>query len=53
MTVQYTLNPSNPSAHIFTVTLFVEEPNSNGQVLSLPTWIPGSYMIRDTKTLFE
>ena len=47
MTVQYTLNPSNPSAHIFTVTLFVEEPNSEGQVLSLPTWIPGSYMIRE------
>ena len=47
MTVQYTLNPSNPSAHIFTVTLFVEEPNIDGQVLSLPTWIPGSYMIRE------
>ena len=47
MSVQYTLNPSNPSAHIFTVTLFVEEPSSDSQVLSLPTWIPGSYMIRE------
>jgi len=47
MSIQYTLFPSNPAAHIFTVTLFVERPTKEGQELSLPTWIPGSYMIRE------
>lgn len=54
MSIQYTLYPSNPAAHIFTVTVFVEHPNPEGQVLSLPTWIPGSYMIREfSKNIVE
>ncbi|MEJ2449291.1 MAG: PDZ domain-containing protein [Gammaproteobacteria bacterium] len=39
--------PSNPAAHIFTITCTVAAPDANGQILWLPAWIPGSYMIRD------
>jgi len=34
-------------AHLFRVELTVGEPDPAGQVLSMPAWIPGSYMIRD------
>lgn len=47
MNIQYTVNLSNPHAHIFKVTLEITQPESQGQKLSLPAWIPGSYMIRD------
>lgn len=47
MNVQYTVNLFNPHAHTFKVTLEISKPDINGQVLSLPAWIPGSYMIRD------
>jgi predicted metalloprotease with PDZ domain len=47
MNIQYTVNLFNPHSHTFKVTLKINKPNSNGQVLSLPAWIPGSYMIRD------
>lgn len=47
MNIQYTVKLSNPHAHIFKVTLKIEYPNKDGQTLSLPAWIPGSYMIRD------
>ncbi len=45
--IQYSIRPSFPEAHIFSVTLIVKQPDETGQVLSLPSWIPGSYMIRD------
>lgn len=44
---QYQIIPSHPEAHIFTVTLKIDHPDPTGQVLSLPAWIRGSYMIRD------
>ena len=47
MTIKYTVNLLNPHAHIFRVSLEISQANDNGQVVSLPTWIPGSYMIRD------
>jgi len=47
MNIQYTVNLYNPHAHIFKVTLEIAKPDTAGQVLSLPAWIPGSYMIRD------
>ena len=54
MSVQYTLYPSNPAAHIFTVSIYIENPNPEGQRFSLPTWIPGSYMIREfSKNIVE
>jgi len=47
VTVSYTLVPENPEAHLFKVTVTLDSPNPDGQVFSLPNWIPGSYMIRD------
>lgn len=47
MNIQYTATLLKPHAHIFKVTLEINKPDDTGQVLSLPAWIPGSYMIRD------
>ena len=46
MNVRYTVTP-RPTAHKFDVVLDIAEPSPDGQALSLPAWIPGSYMIRD------
>jgi len=45
--IRYSIKPSHPEAHIFTVTCQVGKPHSDGQKFQLPSWIPGSYMIRD------
>lgn len=45
--IRYTIFPKNPGAHLFEVTLTVDQPDPIGQVLSMAAWIPGSYMIRD------
>lgn len=45
--IQYRLEPSEPRAHRFTVSCTVPRPDPEGQVFSLPAWIPGSYVIRD------
>ena len=47
MSIHYTVSLLNPHAHIFKVTLEISQADKNGQFLSLPAWIPGSYMIRD------
>ena len=47
MTIEYTIQASDPAAHLYTVTVQVNQPDPMGQIFSLPTWIPGSYMIRD------
>jgi predicted metalloprotease with PDZ domain len=44
---RYRIEPKNPGAHLFEVTVTVEEPAADGQIVSIPAWIPGSYMIRD------
>ncbi|GKT12254.1 MAG: hypothetical protein ISEC1_P1231 [Thiomicrorhabdus sp.] len=43
----YTLTPADPKGHLFDVTLTIAKPSSPIQVVSLPNWIPGSYLIRD------
>ncbi|MDH3354647.1 MAG: peptidase M61 [Chromatiales bacterium] len=45
--IHYHVTPSNPEAHLFEVKLTIETPDPKGQRLTLPAWIPGSYMIRD------
>ncbi|WP_448547436.1 M61 family metallopeptidase [Thalassotalea fusca] len=47
MTLSYQISPSNPASHLFSVAL--DFPTTAGQsyTLSLPAWLPGSYMIRD------
>jgi hypothetical protein len=44
--VQYTVDASNTHAHLFQVSLHIDKPQA-GQVLSLPVWIPGSYLVRE------
>jgi predicted metalloprotease with PDZ domain len=45
--IDYRVLPADPSAHLFRVQCRIAEPDPAGQHLSLPAWIPGSYMIRD------
>lgn len=45
--VRYRLCPLDPQAHLFEVSLTIRQPAAAGQVLRLPAWIPGSYMIRE------
>jgi predicted metalloprotease with PDZ domain len=45
--IRYTISPKNLAAHIFEVTVTVQRPERDGQKFMLPTWIPGSYMIRE------
>ena len=45
--VRYAITPQNPSAHLYAVRMQIDRPNPEGQRLSLPAWIPGSYMIRE------
>jgi len=43
----YRLQPYDPAGHRYRITLTVAQPDPEGQRLSLPAWIPGSYLIRD------
>ena len=45
--IRYRVALTHPNAHMFEVTLVIERPDPKGQVLALPKWIPGSYLIRD------
>lgn len=45
--IHYSIFPVDPGAHLFEVMLWIERPAPEGQHLSLPTWIPGSYLIRE------
>ena len=44
---RYQVEPVNPGAHLFRVTLQIAAPDPSGQLLRLPVWTPGSYKIRD------
>jgi predicted metalloprotease with PDZ domain len=43
----YRIRPKDPGAHLFEVTLTIGEPDPAGQVIEWPSWIPGSYLIRE------
>ncbi len=45
--VLYRITPADPAAHYFDVEVTIDRPDRRGQVVSLPAWIPGSYLIRD------
>ncbi len=47
MTIRYAVRPADPGAHLFHVTVSLEQPDSQGQCFALPAWNPGSYMIRE------
>ncbi|HEY8244251.1 MAG TPA: peptidase M61 [Casimicrobiaceae bacterium] len=44
---RYTLSARNPSAHLFEVACTIDDPARDGQRFVLPSWIPGSYLIRE------
>lgn len=51
--VHYRVEPSDLNAHIFSVVLTVARPSALQEV-SLPAWIPGSYLVREfAKSLQE
>jgi predicted metalloprotease with PDZ domain len=43
----YKLRLKSPQSHIFELELTINQPNSDGQVVYLPAWIRGSYLVRD------
>ncbi len=45
--IQYAILARDLAGHLFQVTLTIDAPAADGQVLALPAWIPGSYMIRE------
>lgn len=49
----YRLEPYDPAGHRYRITLTVDAPSADGQRLSLPAWIPGSYLIRDFSRQIE
>ena len=45
--IRYRIQPVRPEAHLFSVSCELADPAPEGQVFTLPAWIPGSYMIRE------
>lgn len=45
--ILYRITPIDLAGHLFAVEIHLERPDPRGQIVSLPAWIPGSYMIRD------
>jgi predicted metalloprotease with PDZ domain len=46
-TLHYSIVPKDLAGHLFQVTLQITQTDPAGQALSLPAWIPGSYMVRE------
>ena len=47
MSIHYRISLDRPEAHVFHVELELAKPRAGEWVFMLPTWLPGSYMIRD------
>lgn len=45
--VVYDVKFPDPGAHVFQVTCRINDPDPDGQTVSIPAWVPGSYLIRD------
>ncbi|MDS1140275.1 PDZ domain-containing protein [Pusillimonas sp. SM2304] len=52
-TLLYSVTPFDPSGHRLKVRLTIAQPDPDGQELSMPAWIPGSYLIRDFSRQIE
>ncbi len=46
-TINYTIDFSKTNQHLFNIELTIPAHQSDTLTLSLPSWLPGSYMIRD------
>jgi predicted metalloprotease with PDZ domain len=44
--IHYTVEAANVHAHLFRITLSIAKPQAT-QTVSLPVWIPGSYLVRE------
>ncbi|RYY95659.1 MAG: peptidase M61, partial [Comamonadaceae bacterium] len=44
--LHYRVEAADLHAHLFQVTLTIDQPAADQQ-LSLPAWIPGSYLVRE------
>ena len=44
---KYRIAIADANAHLFAVSLEVDAPDPSGQRVTLPTWAPGSYMVRE------
>src|SRR3546814_4821863 len=51
--ILYSVTPFDPVGHRILVRLSIRNPAPTGQQLSLPAWIPGSYLIRDFSRQIE
>ncbi len=51
--IQYTVWPEDLHGHRFRIKLHIANPDPDGQVLQMPAWIPGSYLIRDFSKQIE
>ena len=45
--IRYDISPLDPEAHLFIIGITIDDPTPQEQFLRLPTWISGSYLIRD------
>jgi predicted metalloprotease with PDZ domain len=45
--ISYKIYLDRINQHLLLVECTIQKPNPEGQVVSLPAWVPGSYMIRD------
>ncbi|MEJ2621578.1 MAG: PDZ domain-containing protein [Candidatus Thiodiazotropha sp.] len=45
--IDYRLFLQSPQSHLFKIELTIEKPDPDGQIIYLPAWIRGSYLIRD------
>ena len=45
--IHYRISAPEPNTHYFHIQLRIQNPDKEGQKLRLPTWIPGSYLIRE------
>jgi predicted metalloprotease with PDZ domain len=45
--IQYRIEALDPLAHVFETLCTVATPASTGQRFRLPTWTPGSYLVRE------
>ena len=51
--IQYTVWPADLHGHRYQVKVQIAKPDPDGQVLQMPAWIPGSYLIRDFSKQIE
>ena len=45
--LRYDISPLDPEAHLFIVGITISNPQAGEEILRLPVWINGSYLIRD------